>query len=461
MQLGPVGSAGIGIDLGTAWTRVGVVMDGAVGLVPTREGANAFASRLAFDPHGLPSVGAPAARQGLTEPYGTAAGIVQLLGRRFEDPAVQIHRARHPAPVDPDHDHRPRFDLSGQTLAPEMAAALLLLEARGMAEARGGEGVERAVLTVPAGLGPRGRRALGDAAALAGLECIGLIDGPTAAALPYVLEHPEAGTVAVLDLGAGGFGFGIYRVQGGSVRILARDGIGGGAGDALDHALLERLLAGLGDEARSRMGLGTPARQRLLEVARRAKQELGRQSSVNLRERALVGSSRGPVHLECTLERVELEALLVPRLSALLAPLETAMVAANLQAEQVDLLLLTGGQIQDPLIVEALKAQFPRAECPPPLPEGFGACGAAIEAILLRDGPSPRSELPPPRCAEDRAADSLRTMARAVRAWWADMAGRPPGLASFDPVSRELVDDLARLMRSDLRRDHAPVRRES
>lgn len=441
----------IGIDVGTRSSRVGVIADGVAWVAPSPEGNTPIPSLVAFDDEGTVVVGEMAARRAWTDPGGTAAGFTRLLGRRFGEPVVEAEQRRRIHLVEPGPDGEARLVLGRRELTAEMATALLLFQMKTIAEARIGASVYEAVLTAPYRWGVDQRRALHVAAWMAGLEVRGLIDPATAAVLPYALGHPEAGVVAVVDIGAGSVDVGLYRVVGGDVRVLARDGDPDLGGDALDFALARQLE----DRFRAETGIDLQrhplAQHRLREAVRAAKHRVSVRCAAPIHERALVGSSNGPLDLEATLSRAELEAALEPLEAPLLAPVHRALADAELDPRDVQTLLLCGGQARTPALAEALGLVFPMADVPTIEAGGWAACGAVVEALLLEAGPSPRSDARFPPGFLPPSPEWVRG-AETVRQWWAEASGRPPGLASVEPMPRELIEDLSSLMRATSRR---------
>src|SRR6201996_103251 len=309
----PMGKV-IGIDLGTTNSCVAVVESASVSsaadvkVVPNAEGARTTPSVVGFPASGERLVGQVARRQAETNPQNTVFAVKRLMGRKFRAPEVrrQIELAPYKIVEAPNGDAW--AEVRGRNYSPPEISAIVLEQMKKVAEKYLGQPVTEAVVTVPAYFDDAQRQATKDAGRIAGLEVRRIINEPTAAALAYGLDKSQTETIAVYDLGGGTFDISVLDIAGGVFSVKATGGDTHLGGEDFDQRIIDMLAdefqkAHNIDLRKDRMAL-----QRLKEAAEKAKHELSSslETEVNIPFVA-VGPGGGPLHLERTLKRNELE----------------------------------------------------------------------------------------------------------------------------------------------------------
>jgi molecular chaperone HscA len=367
----------IGIDLGTTNSLVAAVVDGKVQILPDARGRRLLPSAVAYRPDGKVVVGHEAIELALEAPLDTIQSVKRFMGRG----AAEQEEARGIAPYRFADEEGPvvTFLAGRRTVNPMQVSAEILKVLRDRARAAFGEEVREAVVTVPAYFDDAQRQATKDAARLADLHVLRLLNEPTAAALAYGLDAQPEGTFAVYDLGGGTFDISILRLVRGVFQVLATGGDSHLGGDDFDRTLVEHAIARLwpGREVSS---LDPRALRQLLELAEAVKIELTSEPAAVMRIPALPGLDRGG---ELTITRAELESLIGPLVERTLGPCRQALRDAEIQASDLAGVVPVGGSTRVPLVRQKMTEIFGR----PPLtgidPDEVVAAGAAVQANLL------------------------------------------------------------------------------
>src|SRR5574339_311559 len=264
----------IGIDLGTTNSCVAVMEGTKPKVLENAEGANITPSIVAFTDSGERLVGLPAKRQAVTNPLNTFFAIKRLIGRRYDDPTVEKDKKLVPYKIVKGPNGDAWVEAHGKQYSPAQISAYILQKMKETAEAKLGEPVTQAVITVPAYFNDAQRQATKDAGQIAGLEVMRIVNEPTAAALAYGLDKKKDETIAVYDFGGGTFDISILEVGEGVVEVKATNGDTHLGGDNLDQRIIDWIITefkksdGI-DLSKDRMAL-----QRLKEAAEKAKMEL-------------------------------------------------------------------------------------------------------------------------------------------------------------------------------------------
>ena len=374
----------VGIDLGTT-NSCGAVMDGdATVVIANADGARAMPSVVGFAASGERLIGQVARRQAMTNPESTIYAVKRLMGRKFEDPEVARQLATCPYQIVAAANGDAHVMARGRVYAPPEISAMVLTRMRETAEAWLGEAVTDVVITVPAYFDDAQRQATKDAARIAGLTVLRIINEPTAAALAYGRDLADAQRIAVYDLGGGTFDVSILELADGVFRVCATAGDTFLGGEDFDNAIVDWLLAefaeanGGHDLRGDRLAL-----QRLKEAAERAKIELSSAFTTDLNLPFLAATADGPRHLEVQLTRAQLEHLVEPFVQRTLAPCRQAMADAGLVAGQLDAVILVGGQTRMPRIQRLVGEFFGREPSRSVNPDEVVAVGAALLAGVL------------------------------------------------------------------------------
>ena len=374
----------IGIDLGTTNSCV-AVMDGGQGkVIENAEGARTTPSMVAFAKGGERLVGQPAKRQAVTNPEKTLYGIKRLIGRRFEEKQVEEMVAKAPFEIVSGDNGDAWVNVDGEKYAPSQISSFVLTKLKETAEAYLGEDVTQAVITVPAYFNDSQRQATKDAGKIAGLEVLRIINEPTAAALAYGLEKKGSGTIAVYDLGGGTFDVSILEIGDGVFEVKATNGDTFLGGEDFDNKIIDYLADEFKKENNIDLRKDKLALQRLKEAAEKAKIELSSATSTDVNEPFISGDQDGPKHLNISLTRSKLEALVADLVKRSIEPCKAALKDAGLKASEIDEVILVGGMTRMPKIAEAVEEFFGKEPHRGVNPDEVVAVGAAIQGGVLK-----------------------------------------------------------------------------
>jgi molecular chaperone DnaK len=380
----------IGIDLGTTNSCVAVVEAASVAsaqdvkVIPNSEGARTTPSVIGFPASGERLVGQVARRQAVTNPQHTIYAVKRLMGRKFNAHEVERQIAHAPYQIVQAPNGDAWVEVKGRMYSPPEISAIVLEQMKQIAEKYLGEPVTEAVVTVPAYFDDAQRQATKDAGRIAGLEIRRIINEPTAAALAYGLDKSQAEIIAVYDLGGGTFDISILQIQGGVFSVKATGGDTHLGGEDFDQLIIDMLSeefhAQYGiDLRKDRMGL-----QRLKEAAEKAKHELSSsiETDINIPFIA-VGPNGGPLHLERTLRRNELELLCAPLVDRTIDACRAALEDAQLDVSSVRTVVLVGGMTRMPAVQAAVRTFFGRDPHKGVNPDEVVAVGAALQGAAL------------------------------------------------------------------------------
>jgi len=375
----------IGIDLGTTNSCVAVMEAGKPRVLENSEGMNTTPSIVAFTDDGEKLVGLPAKRQAVTNPTDTFFAIKRLIGRRFEDPMVEKDKNLVPYKIVRGPSGDAWVEADGKQYSPQQISAFILQKMKETAEAKLGEKVTQAVITVPAYFNDAQRQATKDAGRIAGLEVLRIINEPTAAALAYGLDKKkEAKTIAVYDLGGGTFDVSILEIGDGVFEVKSTNGDTFLGGEDFDM----KLVAYLADEFKKSNGIDLRndklALQRLKEAGEKAKIELSSAAQTEINLPFITADASGPKHLTMKLTRAKLESLVEDLIAKTRGPCEQALKDAGLKAAEIDEVVLVGGMTRMPKVQEVVKQLFGKEPHKGVNPDEVVAVGAAIQAGVLK-----------------------------------------------------------------------------
>jgi len=382
----------IGIDLGTTNSCVAVMEGDSAKIIENSEGARTTPSIVAFTKEGDILVGQPAKRQAVTNPADTLFAIKRLIGRRYDEEAVQKDLKMVPYKIIKSKNNDAWVKAGGKEMAPPEISARILMKMRKTAEDYLGEEVKQAVITVPAYFNDSQRQATKDAGKIAGLEVKRIINEPTAAALAYGLDKSTAGDrkIVVFDLGGGTFDISVIEVAGvegeQQFEVLSTNGNTFLGGEDFDTRLMEYLAAEFKKDQGIDLHNDPLALQRLKEAAEKAKVELSstQQTEVNLPY--ITADQSGPKHLNMKLTRAKLAALVEDLVEQTIAPCKQALRDAKLKAADINEVILVGGQTRMPLVQKCVAEFFGKEPRKDVNPDEAIAVGAAIQAGVLSGG---------------------------------------------------------------------------
>ncbi|MFS1539611.1 MAG: molecular chaperone DnaK [Candidatus Phlomobacter fragariae] len=378
----------IGIDLGTTNSCV-AIMDGASARVlENSEGDRTTPSIIAYAQDGEILVGQPAKRQAVTNPQNTLFAIKRLIGRRFEDEEVQRDISIMPYKIIAADNGDAWLDVKGQKMAPPQVSAEVLKKMKKTAEDYLGEPVTEVVITVPAYFNDAQRQATKDAGRIAGLDVKRIINEPTAAALAYGLDR-EVGnrTIAVYDLGGGTFDISIIEIDEvdgeKTYEVLATNGDTHLGGEDFDNRLINYLV----DEFKKEQGFDLRndplAMQRLKEAAEKAKIELSSAQQTDVNLPYITADASGPKHMNIKVTRAKLESLVEDLVKRSMEPLKVALQDAGLNVNDINDVILVGGQTRMPMVQKVVADFFGKEPRKDVNPDEAVAIGAAVQGGVL------------------------------------------------------------------------------
>jgi molecular chaperone DnaK len=377
----------IGIDLGTTNSAMAVLEAGQPTILENAEGSRITPSVVAIDPKtGQRLVGTLARRQAVTNPENTVFSIKRFMGRKFDDPIVQEAIKRVPYRVAKAANGDVRVVMGGKEYSPPEISAMILQKLREDAEAKLGDNVKQAVITVPAYFNDAQRQATKDAGQIAGLEVLRIVNEPTAASLAYGLDKVGRDEeIAVYDLGGGTFDISVLRVGEGVIEVLATNGDTFLGGDDFDRAVMDWLIAEFKKDQGIDLSGDRVALQRIREAAEKAKIELSSTQSTEINLPFVSANASGPIHLQITLTRSKLEQLTESLVQRTREPVEKAIGDAKITASDIDEVVLVGGQTRMPAVQDLVKTLFNGKEPHKGVnPDEVVAAGAAIQAGVLQ-----------------------------------------------------------------------------
>ncbi len=374
----------IGIDLGTTNSVVAVIEAGEPTVLENSEGSRLTPSVVAITKSGERLVGQVAKRQAVTNPENTIYSIKRLMGRKFDDPEVQRTMKSVPYKITRAANGDVRVVMGGREYSPPEISAMILQKLKVDAEAKLGERITQAVITVPAYFNDTQRQATKDAGKIAGLEVLRIINEPTAASLAYGLDKKKDEMIAVYDLGGGTFDISILQLGEGVFEVKATNGDTHLGGDDFD----QRIIDWLADEFRKEQGIDLRndrmAVQRLKEAAERAKIELSSSLQTEINLPFITADASGPKHLVMTLTRSKLEQLVSDLIERTRGPVMKALEDAGVRASDINEVVLVGGQTRMPAVTDLVRKIFGKEPHKGVNPDEVVAVGAAIQAGVLQ-----------------------------------------------------------------------------
>ncbi len=375
----------LGIDLGTTNSVAAVIEAGEAEVVENAEGNRITPSVVAVNVRsGERYVGQTAKRQAVTNPENTIFSVKRLMGRRFEDPNVQNAAKRLPYKIVGGENGDAHVEMSGQSYAPPQISSMVLQKIRQDAEAKLGETITQAVITVPAYFNDSQRQATKDAGTIAGLDVLRIINEPTASSLAYGIDKQQTdSTVAVFDLGGGTFDITILQLGDGVFEVLSTNGDTFLGGDDFDDTILEWLVAEFRAETGIDLTQDRMALQRLRDAAERAKIELSSTLETEINLPFITADASGPQHLVKPLTRARLEQLVSGLIERTEGPCRQAIADAGVGSVSIDDVILVGGMTRMPSVQAKVQQIFGREPSRSVNPDEAVALGAAIQAGVL------------------------------------------------------------------------------
>jgi len=374
----------IGIDLGTTNSVVAVIEGGKPVIIENAEGGRITPSTVAFTKKGERLVGLLAKRQAVTNPENTIFSVKRLIGRRYNDEEVQKAKKFLPFKLVPGGHTDVKIEAKGKNYSPQEISAMVLQKLKKSAENHIGEKIDDAVITVPAYFNDNQREATKSAGKIAGLNVLRIINEPTAAAFAYGFDKIKNEKVAVFDLGGGTFDISILDIgEEGVYEVKSTNGNTFLGGDDFDQRIINWLVAGFKKENGVDLKNDQMALQRLKEAAEKAKCELSSSLETEINLPFITADASGPKHLSVTLTRAKLEQLTADLIESTIEPCHKALEDAKLKPDDIDEVILVGGQTRMPKVQETVKKIFGKEANKGVNPDEVVAMGAAIQAGIL------------------------------------------------------------------------------
>jgi len=375
----------IGIDLGTTNSAMAIMEAGEPQIVENAEGRRTTPSVVAFNSKTDERfVGELARRQAITNPENTVYSAKRFIGRRFDDASVQADVKNVSFKLGELDGGDAGIVLNGKTSTPAEVSAMILRKLKDDAEAKLGEPVTQAVITVPAYFNDGQREATKIAGQIAGLEVLRIINEPTAASLAYGLDKEGERTIAVYDLGGGTFDVTILQLGEGVFEVKSTNGDTHLGGDDFDLSLVDYLADEFKKENLIDLRDDVSAHQRLRVESERAKVELSSVASTEINLPFISADSSGPKHLQSTLTRAKLEELTSALIERTAAPTKSALKDAGISPGEIDEVVLVGGMTRMPAVIEMVTKLFGKEPNRSINPDEVVAVGAAIQAGVLQ-----------------------------------------------------------------------------
>ena len=371
----------IGIDLGTGNSCVSVFEGGNPIVIANSEGKRTTPSIVGFDKNGERKIGDSAKRQAVTNPKNTVYEIKRLMGNAYSECEQEINRVTYDITNENGH---PRINVNGKKYSPEEISAMILQKMKKTAEDYLGEEVKECVVTVPAYFNDVQRNATKDAAEIAGMKCLRIINEPTAAAIAYGIDKSDKEMkVAVWDCGSGTHDVSILDFGSGVFEVLASDGDTHLGGSDFDERITDWLVDEFKKEEGQDLSKDPMALQRLKEASEKAKVELSSSVSTEINLPYITAVDGMPKHLVKTLTRAKFESLIDDLVKRTIEPCRTALKAAGLTTKDIDEVILVGGSSRIPCLQKAVEDFFGKTPSHGVNPDEAVAIGASIQGAIL------------------------------------------------------------------------------
>lgn len=372
----------LGIDLGTTNSAMAIISGGKPEIIENKEGNRTTPSMVAISKTGERLVGLLAKRQAVTNPGNTLFSIKRLIGRSFEDPAVQRDLGILPYKII-KADGGVKVTMGDKDYTPREISAMILQKLKADAEEKLGEKIEEAVITVPAYFDDSQRKATKEAGEIAGFKVRRVINEPTAAALAYGFDKKKDEKIAVYDLGGGTFDISILEVGDDTVEVKSTNGDTHLGGDDFDQKIITWILSEFKKQEGLDLSNDPLALQRIKEAAEKAKIELSTSMETEINQPFITSDATGPKHLVMTMSRSKLEELVGELVERTLEPVKKALADAKLSVSDINEVVMVGGMTRMPLVLSAVEKYFGKKPNITVNPDEVVALGAAIQGGVL------------------------------------------------------------------------------
>jgi len=376
----------LGIDLGTTNSCMAVMEGGEPNVLENSEGARTTPSVVAFTKSGERLVGQAAKRQAVTNPANTVFSVKRFMGRKFAEVQDELKRVPYKVVEAANGDAHVEVEVGGEKkrFSPPEISAMILAKLKSDAEAKLGEKITQAVITVPAYFNDSQRNATKDAGKIAGLEVLRIINEPTAASLAYGLDKKKDEKIAVYDLGGGTFDISALEIGDGVFEVRATNGDTHLGGDDWDNRLMDWIIAEFKSDTGIDLSNQPDAVQRIKEEAEKAKIALSSTQEFEINLPFITADQTGPKHIQKKLTRAKLEQLTDDLFERTKKPVTACLSDAKLSTNQIDELVLVGGMTRMPKVIETARALVGKEPHKGVNPDEVVAIGASIQGGVLR-----------------------------------------------------------------------------
>ena len=374
----------LGIDLGTTNSAMAIIEGGEPTILENAEGGRTTPSVVAISKTGERLVGLIAKRQAVTNPKNTIYGIKRLMGHKYDESVIQKEKTNVPFEILQGDDGGAAVKLNDTMYRPEEVSAMILSKLKADAEAKLGEKITKAVITVPAYFNDAQRKATKDAGKIAGLDVERIINEPTAAALAYGFNKRKDEQIVVFDFGGGTFDISVLEVSADVVEVKATGGDSHLGGRDIDQKIVKWILDEFKKESGIDISKDSLALQRLDEAAEKAKHELSTTTDTEINLPFITSDANGPKHMLLKMSRVTLEGLAREYVDRAISITKDVIKDSGFAIGDIDEIILVGGQTRMPAIQAAVKEYFGKEPNRSINPDEVVAAGAAIQGGILQ-----------------------------------------------------------------------------
>lgn len=373
----------LGIDLGTTNSAMAIMEGGAPKIIENIEGNRTTPSTVAVSKNNERIIGAAAKRQAVINPENTVYAVKRFIGRHFNEDEVQKDLKSSPFKI-VQAGEGVKVAMSGKEYTPQEISAMILSKLKADAEAKIGEKITEAIITVPAYFNDSQRQATKDAGTIAGLDVKRIINEPTAAALAYGFDKKAGQQVVVYDLGGGTFDVSVLDISADTVEVKATNGDTHLGGEDFDQRIIAWIIEEFKKDSGIDLSKDTLALQRIKESAEKAKIELSTSQETEINQPFITTDANGPKHLVMKLSRAKLESLVGDLVEKTIVPCKKALADAGFSVSDIEEVILVGGMTRMPLVKQKVKEFFGKEPNLTVNPDEVVALGAAVQAGVLQ-----------------------------------------------------------------------------
>ncbi len=373
----------LGIDLGTTNSAMAIMEGGQPKIIENIEGNRTTPSVVAISKNGERLVGQAAKRQAVINPENTVYAVKRLIGRHFSEDEVQRDLKSAPYSI-VQAGEGVKVKMVDKEYSPQEVSAMVLAKLKADAEAKLGEKITEAIITVPAYFNDSQRQATKDAGAIAGLEVKRIINEPTAAALAYGFDKKQGQKIVVYDLGGGTFDVSVLDISADTVEVKATNGDTHLGGEDFDQRLITWIIEEFKKDQGIDLSKDTLALQRIKESAEKAKIELSTAQETEINQPFISTDQNGPKHLVMKLSRAKMESLVIDLVEKTIAPCKQALADSGFQLSEINEVVMVGGMTRMPIVQQKVKEFFGKEPNLTVNPDEVVALGAAVQAGVLQ-----------------------------------------------------------------------------